>query len=174
MLHWLPSTSEGIGKLLFSQVHACSHSGGGLPHLHLIILPLIPCPFWGWGTPSPSPILPLVPCPFWGWGVPSAWSNDVPSRGYPIQCQWEEVPQSRPDRSTPIQSWWGCPDPVLMGVPWSSPDVGYPDPVLMGGSLIQSWWGGVHWSSPEWEGVTLIQSWCGVPWPGQDVVVWCF
>ena len=38
---------------------------GGLPHLHPIILPLLPCPFQR--VPNLHLIiLPLVPCPFWG------------------------------------------------------------------------------------------------------------
>ena len=41
--------------------------GEGVLHLHPIILPLVPCPFWGGGLPHLHPIIfPLVPCPFWG------------------------------------------------------------------------------------------------------------
>ena len=56
----------------------CLSTLGGIPHLHPIILPLVPCPFWGypcdwsqvhtWGLPHlHTIILPLVPCPFWGY-----------------------------------------------------------------------------------------------------------
>ena len=54
--------------------HRCLsvHTGGG-PHLHLIILPLVPCPFWrvppvlGWGIPQPGQDLGI---PNLGWGTP--------------------------------------------------------------------------------------------------------
>ena len=44
------------GRLCFQSVH---HPEGGLPHLHSIILSLVPCPFW---------VVPqwLVTGPFWG------------------------------------------------------------------------------------------------------------
>ena len=49
-----------MGKVLFSQVSVCPWGGGGVPHLHTIILPLVPCPFWG--VPHLHPIIPpLVP-----------------------------------------------------------------------------------------------------------------
>ena len=57
-------------EVMFS---VCSHPGGGggwLPDLHPIILPLVPCPFWG-DTHLHPKILPLVPCAFRGY--PSDW-----------------------------------------------------------------------------------------------------
>ena len=54
------------GRLYFQFVCHLTPTGGGLPHLHPIILPLVPFPFWGGGAPYLHPIiLLLVPCPFW-------------------------------------------------------------------------------------------------------------
>ena len=62
------------GRLYFQFV--CQFTpGGGVPHLHPIILPLVPCPFGGDSSPvqgEPHPGLPPVRS---GWGTPQARSG---------------------------------------------------------------------------------------------------
>ena len=116
------------GSLYFQFVN--SHLGR-VPHLHPVILPLVPCPFHG-GTTSPSHnsstgpmsfsggthlqsiILPLVPCPFSRY--PSEWSHvPVPGGGYPVPGMGHPVPGGVstlvPDGGYPI--------------PWPWPGLGY-------------------------------------------------
>ena len=146
----------------------CSHLGGGggegVPclHLHPIILPLVPSPFWR--VPHLHPIiLPLVPCPFWGY--PSDWSQvragvphhgvPPPGMGYPLARDgvppvlgWGTPSQVRMvgwvphDGGTPLSrdgvlparsGWWdGYP---MMGVP-PCPGMGYSQPGQDGGSIL--------------------------------------
>ena len=70
-LHYRPHPKDGEGTVFTGVCLSTPEWGGGGIHLHPIILPLAPCPFWG---------------------VPSDWSQ-VPSRGYPSP-RWE-VPQSQ-------------------------------------------------------------------------------
>ena len=60
---------------------------GRVPHLHPMILPLVPCPFWG--VPQS-----LVPGPFLR-GYPS------PRQGYPLARSGWDTPQSGQDGVPP-------------------------------------------------------------------------
>ena len=74
-------------SLFVQSVH--TPPGGGVPHLHAIILPLVPCPFGGY---------------------PSDWSQ-VPSWGLPHSCSWLGQDRWYPKMGyTPIQGW-GTPQP---------------------------------------------------------------
>ena len=72
----------------------CLFTPGGVPHLHPIILPLVPRPFRGRQVPHiHSIILPLVPCTFWGY-PPSPGMGYPPARsgwGVPLLC-WDGLP----------------------------------------------------------------------------------
>ena len=75
--------------------------GGGLPHLHPIILQLVPCPFWGcphdWSQ-VPSWVSTLARS---GWGVPQPGPDgDYPGQG------WVSPGQVRMG-GTPARSRWG-------------------------------------------------------------------
>ena len=94
----------------------------GVPHLHPISLPLVPCPFWG--VPHLHPIiLPLVPCPFWG--VPH-WLVLGPFLRVPQSWCW--VPQSQEGLPMvgypPARSRWGT--PPGLGYPSSEVKMGHP------------------------------------------------
>ena len=89
--------------VMFSEVSVCSTLGGRvLPHLYPIILPLVPCPLWGGGYPSPR------------WGVPQfqAGGIPVPHGGIPV-----------PGRRYPSHMWgypslrWGLPQSKVVGYP---------------------------------------------------------
>ena len=79
---FLPPASKGWGRYCF---HRCLsvHTQGGVPHLHPIILPLVPCPFWGY----PS-IWSQVPSLGGGgylsprWGIPQSQVGGT--LGYPL------------------------------------------------------------------------------------------
>ena len=58
---------------MFSVYPPSGGGGGGLSHLHPIILPLVPCPFWG-GTPVTGPR--------------SGWGEGYPIMGYPPGQRW--------------------------------------------------------------------------------------
>ena len=60
-------------NVVFSLSTPGGGGGGVLPHLHPIILPLVPCPFWG-STPSPSHNTSTGPMSFLG-GTPSPSHN---------------------------------------------------------------------------------------------------
>ena len=109
---------------MFTQV-SVSLSTGMVPHLHFIILPLVPCPFWE--VPHLHPIiLLLVTCLFQVWDTsvtgPRSLLTGVYSRmGYP------------PARGChpPARTGWGTLCSELDGVPaWPGQDgmMGYPPP----------------------------------------------
>ena len=88
----------------------CPHPGGGggggeVPHLRPIILPLVPCPFWG-VPPSPSHNTSTGPMSFPGGylndssKVPSQGGTPVPERGFPPAS--DGVPPSQ-GRGTPLR-----------------------------------------------------------------------
>ena len=93
--------SEGVGKVLFSQVSVCPHLGGGWNVPHLVDRGVPPSfltgvqlpPFSRWGVPHPSQWEGL-PHPKSGWGNTPIPGQDVgvpPGQdgGYPIQSQDE-------------------------------------------------------------------------------------
>ena len=111
-------------KVLFSQVSVCPQGGGGMPHLHPVIFPVVPCPFWG-STPSPSHNTSTGPRsfpPLLARGVlsssPRQWAGRVPS-----SQNWMGLPHTRigwgyhPVRTgwgiVPARSGWGYPWPKL-------------------------------------------------------------
>ena len=76
-------------EVMFSQVSVCTTFGaGGLPHLHPIILPLVPCPFRG---------------------VPHSQAGDTLAQGYP--------PARSGQGYLPARSEIGYPPPARTGVP---------------------------------------------------------
>ena len=88
-------------KVLFSQL--CRSTPGGEPHLHPIILPHIPCPFWR-GTPVTGP---------------SSLPGGYPKMGYPPAR--DGVPLAR-DVAPPAKSGWRVPqDEVHPGQGWGTP-----------------------------------------------------
>ena len=81
-----------MGRVLFLQVCVCPHPQMGIPHLHPIILPPVPCHFyWVSQWPVPGP-LQGVPQSRWGGGTPVPgegypspwWGTLVPGKGYPV------------------------------------------------------------------------------------------
>ena len=86
-----------MGKVLFSQVSVCSQ-GGWVPHLHPIILPLVPNPSRG-GT-----LVFLVPSggyhsPRWVRGTPVSGGGGIPvAAGTPVPGQ---------DGVAPARRGWG-------------------------------------------------------------------
>ena len=88
-LFYRPHPFRRMGKVLFSQVCVCPHQVG-IPHLHPMILPLVPCPFWV--DPSDWSRVPS-----WGGGVPQSQVG----AGVPSPRQWghhsprQRVPQAR-------------------------------------------------------------------------------
>ena len=62
--------------------------GGGVPHLHPIILPLVPCPFWGY---------------------PPSWDRVPPILG------WGTLPDQVRRGGTPVLRWANPPGQVRMG-----------------------------------------------------------
>ena len=109
---------EGWRKIIVS-VCLSVHTQGQVPHLHPIILSLVPCPFWG--IPDLHPIiLPLAPCHFWKvphlhpiilalvtcpfWGVPHL--HLIILRLVP--CPFWEVPHLHPIILPPVTCpFWG-------------------------------------------------------------------
>ena len=89
------------GRLYFQLVLSVQTrgGGGGLPHLHPIIFPLVPCPFWR-DTPVTGP----------------RWSEYLSPR-------WGEVPQSQAGEVPPFRPGWGT-RPARTGVPFP-PETGY-------------------------------------------------
>ena len=83
-----------MGELYFQFV--CLFTPRGVPHLHPIIPPLVPCPFWG--VPSDWSQVPSggYASPMWGRGTP------VQDGGYPGQVRMR-YPLAR--------SGWGTPPP---------------------------------------------------------------
>ena len=85
----------------------------GVPHLHPIILPLVPGLFWGWGYPShqrmgyPPPLIQerMGYAQFTrGWGTPHLGEDGVPHLGH--------------DRMRPPsqdRTGWGTPPPPTLG-----------------------------------------------------------
>ena len=98
---------------MFSQVCVHPHpggGGGGLPHLHPIILPLVICPFWGY---------------------PSDWFQ-VPSRGTQVLAGGSQVLAGGTHSwMPPVRSGWGIP-PARTGVPPGQVRMGYPHPARSG------------------------------------------
>ena len=143
---------------MFSQMCVCSGEGGGggLPHLHLIILPLVPCPFWG--VPHLHPIiLPLVPCPFWGatpvtgprslsrgYSTPRLGGGGVPQDGVPPWPGQDGVPYplARSGSGTPPS-----PSQVRMGYLPSQVRMGY-HPIQAGQDGVPSPWPGLGYPPP--------------------------
>ena len=81
-------------------------SGVEILHLHPIIFPLVPCPFWGY-TSDWSQM-----------GVPQSQTGNTPSWGTPSLPGQDGVPLAR--------SRWGTPQPGQNGVPPSQVRTGYP------------------------------------------------
>ena len=79
------------GRLCFQFVH---QGGRGLPHLHPIILALVPCPFWEVDTPGPFQ------------GPPQPGQDGVPPPPPPAR---DVVP--------PARTGWHTPQPAVMGYP---------------------------------------------------------
>ena len=95
----------------------------GVSHLHPIILPLVPCPFWG--IPSPSHNTSTGPMSFLG-EYPSDWSQvktgremmgyphpgqdgeGYPIIGYPIPSR-DGYPLVRSRWGVPLTQGWGTP-----------------------------------------------------------------
>ena len=98
-------------QVIFSACLSVQTRGEGLPHLHPIIFPLVPCPFWG--THLHPIILPLVICPFW---------RDTPvtgpRRSEYLSPRWGRYPSPRQGR---------FPHSGQDGVP-AQPGLGYPFP----------------------------------------------
>ena len=98
--------SEGMGKVLFSQLCVCSQGGGGGGYpISILIHPLVLCPFKGWGTPVPGPM-----------SLPSGVVTGVhpiqfPIGRTPIQCPTggRYPGQVRMEVPPPIRTGWGCP-----------------------------------------------------------------
>ena len=141
-------------KVIFT-ARVCSTTGGyvftsvslltgGVPHHYPIILPLVPCPFWG-GTPSPS-------------HNSSTGSRSLPG-GYPIHSQMGGTPSSSQHvGSTPSSPRQGPPGQDLVGG-------GTPPPSGLDGlPPCQDWMGVPHcWN---WIGVPPPhQDWMGIPPP---------
>ena len=57
----VPSASEAWGTCCFHR-RVSVHTGRGVSHLHPIILPLVPCPFWGYPLPAQWQVLVLLFC----------------------------------------------------------------------------------------------------------------
>ena len=88
----LPPASEGT---VFTGVCLFTLGGGRVQHLHPIIFPLVPCPFWGGGfTPVPGPFLGVYPSPRWGGEV----QDEVPL--LQAETGWG-----------PAKTGWGTPPP---------------------------------------------------------------
>ena len=109
------------GRYCFHKYVSVHTRGGGLPHLHPIILPLVPSPFWGY--PSDWSQVP-------SWGYPSDWSQ-VPSEGYPGQVQMGDTQARSRQGGYHSQVWMGG-IPARDGVPpiqgWGTtcPEIGCP------------------------------------------------
>ena len=110
------------GRLCFQSVHT-----RGISHLHLIILPLVPCPLQGllqWLVPGP--FLGGTPVPGGGTSVPGG----IPQDGYPQSGQ-DWVPPGQDRIGYPLdRSGWGIPQPWLGCTPparsgWGTPRTGY-------------------------------------------------
>ena len=67
-----------MGKVMLSLCLSIHTLGGGAPHLHPIILPLVPCPFWVY--PSDWSQVPSLGGWYPRWGYP-AWGRS--GLGYP-------------------------------------------------------------------------------------------
>ena len=118
-----------MGKVIVSVCLSVHTPEEGVPHLHPIILPLIPCPFQG-DTPvtSPSSLLggtPLLdgggytPPHVQGWGTPQPGEDGggVPQDWIP-PCPGWGTPRPGLDEGTPYPPVHGW------GTPW--PERGYP------------------------------------------------
>ena len=103
-----------IWRMMEGNVFSLFTLGGGIPHLHPIIWPLVPCPLLG-GTPCPSYNTSTGPMPFLGvsqslvpgpcWGIPQAQVGQY-SRGYPLaRTGWGNSPP-------PSRTEWGRPKQV--------------------------------------------------------------
>ena len=82
---------RGMGRVLFS---VCQFISCGVHHLHPVILPLLPCPFWGGGTPvlAGGYLNPCQGYPIPGQGVPQ---NRVRIRWHNTQTGQDGVPHSQ-------------------------------------------------------------------------------
>ena len=117
--------------------------GGGLPHLHPITLPLVPCPLWEvpqWLVPGPFWGIPQslvpqlfqgVPWPSLDWGVccfycnitscfisktNNSWIRGVEfAFAYELQCKLRKCKSSHPMDGVPPPHW---------------PGIGYPPPPI--------------------------------------------
>ena len=117
----------------------------GIPHLHPIILPLVPCPFWGcpsdwsqvpsWGvhqsqaggcTPVPGGCIPVLA----GWGTPLPGQNEVPlirdRMEYPLtMSEWGNtlartgVPPSQVRMGYPCQTGYAWTGYATGGTPFA-------------------------------------------------------
>ena len=103
----LPPAYEVRREVMFS---VCSHpGGGGLPHLHPIILPLVPCPFQGY--PSDWSQVRMGDSPVTG--PRSGWAG----------TQWLGTPHPL---ARSEWGWWG--PPSLVGGPSHIPSHGWGTP----------------------------------------------
>ena len=97
------------------------HTRARVPHLHPIILPLVPCPCWG--APHLHPIIiSLVKCSFWGTPVPGL-GVPQPQAGGTRGC-----PQPRQKGVPSSQDRMGTTGQDRIGVPLSQDRMGYPPP----------------------------------------------
>ena len=128
-----------MGKILFSHVCVSVHTRGGWPHLHPIVLPLVPCAFLR-GTLVTGPrFLP------WRYQSPRQVGIWVEGRDYPSPMQGYIQVQSRGDLSP---SWeYPCPTqgilefqagdtPVPGGTPVQSLVPGVPQSKTVGTSIL--------------------------------------
>ena len=112
----------------------------GVVHLHTIIVPLVPGPFWGYPNPAPE-------------GGDTTIQSQMGRGGYPSQIPMG-IPHLQLDVGTPHQDWMGFPPQLRHG--WGSPSWD-----LDGGTPpISTGWGTPH---QDWIGVSPCQNWMGVP-----------
>ena len=90
----------------FWQASVCPQGGrGGVTHLHPMILPQVPCPFWG--TPSPSHHTSTGPNLSGGTSSPSH-NTSTGLMFFQSRTEWD-TPNQDKIGVPPIQSWMGFP-----------------------------------------------------------------
>ena len=89
----------GEGNSFSLSVHTL---GGGVPHRHTIILPLVPCPFWGYPMTGPRSLpspgqggTPSLVGGTPGWGTPLARDGVCPNQGWVPHSQGWGTPVGR-------------------------------------------------------------------------------
>ena len=109
ILLFLPPAYVVQREIMFSQACVCLGGGEGLPHLHPIILPLVPCPFWGY----------LISIQYFHWshipsGVPQVGVPQSQLGGTPVH---DGVPSSQVWLVPSARTGWGTPQPGLRYLP---------------------------------------------------------